>query len=151
MGYIIKADIEYPKVLQSLHSDLLFLPERMNVNGCKKLVCNLYDKKYYVDHIRSLKQALNHGIVLKKIHRVIKCNQRACLEEYIEMNTELRKNEKNDFEKEFYKLMNNDVFGKTMENVRKYRGSKLVATNTKRNKLVSEPNYHITNGFQKIY
>ena len=77
VGYIIKADIEYQKKLQSLHSDLPFLPERMNVNGCKKLIYNLYDKKNYVDHIRSLKQALNHGLVLKKVHRVIKFNQRA--------------------------------------------------------------------------
>ena len=99
VGYIIKADIEYPKDLQSLHSDLPFLPERMNVNRCKKLVCNLYDKKNYVGHVRSLKQALNHGLVLKSVHRVIKFNQRAWLKEYIEMNTELRKNTKNDFEK----------------------------------------------------
>ena len=77
VGYIIQADIEYQKKLQSLHSDLPFLPERMDVNGCKKLIYNLYDKKNYVDHIRSLKQALNHGLVLKKVHRVIKFNQRA--------------------------------------------------------------------------
>ena len=69
VGYIIKA--EYPKELHSLHSGLQFLPERMNVNGCKKLLYNLYDKKNYVDHIRSLKQALNHGLVLKKVHKVI--------------------------------------------------------------------------------
>ena len=68
MEYFTEADIEYPKELHSLHSDLPFLPERMNINGCKKLVCNLYDKKEYVDHIRSLKQALNHGLVLKKVH-----------------------------------------------------------------------------------
>ena len=77
VGYIIQADIEYQKKLQSLHSDLPFLPERMDVNGCKKLIYNLYDKKNYADHIRSLKQALNHGLVLKKVHRVIKFNQRA--------------------------------------------------------------------------
>ena len=81
LGYFIDADIEYPKHLHSLHSDLPFLPERMNINGCKKLARNLYDKKYYVDHIRSLKQALNHGLVLK-VHRVIKFNQRAWLKEY---------------------------------------------------------------------
>ena len=75
VGYIIEVDIEYPRDLQSLHSDLPFLPERMNVNGCKKLICNLHDKKN-VDHIRSLKQALNHGLVLKKVRRVIKFNQR---------------------------------------------------------------------------
>ena len=79
---------------------------------------------------------------LKQVHRVIKFNQRAWLKEYIEMNTELRKNAKNDFEKDFFKLINNAVFGKTMENVRKHRDIELVNTDIKRNKLVSEPNYH---------
>ena len=69
----------------------------MNINKCKKFLCNLYDKAKHVDHIRSLKQALNHGLVLKNIHRVIKFNQRAWLKEYIDMNTEYRKNARNDF------------------------------------------------------
>ena len=121
----------------------------MNINGCKKLIRNLYDKKNYVDHIRSLKQALNPGLVLKMVHRVIKFNQRASHKEYIDMNTELRKNARNDFGKDFFKLMNNAVFGKTMENVRKHRDIKLVNTDTKRNKLVSEPNYHTTKWFSE--
>ena len=73
----------------------------MKVNKCKKLVCNLYDKKDHVDHIRSLKQALNNGLKIKKIHKVLKFNQRACLKSYIDMNTNLRNNAKNDFEKDF--------------------------------------------------
>ena len=121
----------------------------MNINKCKKLVCNLCDKKQYVDHIRSLKQASSHGLVLKKVHRAIKFNQRAWLREYTDMNTELRKNAKNDFEKDFFKLMNNAVFGKTMENVRKNRYIKLVTTDTKRNKLVSESNCHTTKWFSE--
>ena len=149
VGYIIKADIEYPKDFQSLHSDLPFLRQRMNVNRCKKLVYSFYDKKYYVDHIRSLKQALNHGLVLKKVHRVIKFNQRAWLKPYIDMYTELRKNAKNGFEKDFLKLMNNTFLCKTMENVMKYRDIKLVNTDIKRNKLVSEPNYHTTKWFSE--
>ena len=79
----------------------------------------MYDKNNYVVHIRSLKQALNHGLILKKFHRVIQFNQKAWLKEYIDIKTELRKQAKNDFEKGFFKLMNNSVFGKAMENVRK--------------------------------
>ena len=95
-------------------------------------------------HINSLKQALNHGLKLKKIHRIIEFNQEAWLKPYIDMNTELRKLASNGFEKDFFKLMNNTVFGKTMEN-RKYRDIKLVMTNKRRSKLVSEPNYHTIN------
>ena len=112
VGYFIEADVEYPKELHTLHSDSLFLLERMKVNKCKKLICNLYDKKNYVDHISSLKQALNHGLTLKKVHRVMKLNQSAWLKEFIDMNTEYRMNAKNDFEKDFFKLKNNAVFGK---------------------------------------
>ena len=65
-GHILEVDVKYPKKLHDLHSDLPFLPERMEINKCKKLVCNLYDKKKYVVHINSLKQALNHGLKLKK-------------------------------------------------------------------------------------
>ena len=137
-GYILEVDVKYPKKLHDLHSDLPFLPETMEINKFKKLVCNLYDKKKYVAHIKSLKQALNHGLKLKKIHRIIEYNQEAWLKPYIDMNTELRKLAKNDFEKDLFKLMNNSVFGKTMENIRKHRDIKLVTTNKKRSKLVSD-------------
>ena len=144
-GYIFEVDVKYPKRLHDLHSDLPFLSEQMEINKCKKLVCNLYDKKKYIVHINSLKQALNHGLKLKKIHRVIEFNQEAWLKPYTDMNTELRKLAKNDFEKDLFKLMNNSVFGKTMENIRKHRDIKLVTTDKKKSKLVSEPNYHTIN------
>ena len=100
-------------------------------------------------HIKVLKQALNHGLLFKKVHRVIQFNQKDWLKPYIDMNTKLRKEAKNDFEKDFFKLMNNSVFGKTMEDVRKYRDIKLVTTDENRNKLVSEPNYRTTKRFSE--
>ena len=144
-GYILEVDVKYPKKLHDLHSDLLFLPERMEINKCKKLFCNLHDNKKYVVHINSLKQALNHGLKFKKIHIVIEFNQEGWLKPYIDMNTELRKLAKNDFEKDLFKLMNNSVFGKTMENIRKHMDIKLVTADKKRSKLVSEPNYYTIN------
>ena len=143
--YIFEVDVNYPKRLHYLQSDLPFFPEGMKIDKCKKLVCNLHDKKRYVLHIRLLKQALDYGLNLKKIHRVIEFNQKSWLKPYIDMNTEVRKIAKNDFEKDFFKLMNNTVFGKTMENVRKHRDIKLVTTDKNRTKLVSEPNYHTIN------
>ena len=131
----------YLEILHGLHDDLPFLPERMKIEKVEKLVANLHDKSEYVIHIRNLKQALNHGLVLENIHTVIKFNQNAWLKQCIDMNTDLRKKAKNDF----FKLMNNSVFGKTMENVRKH--IKLVTTERRRNYLVSEPNFHTTKFF----
>ena len=148
-GYFFEVDVEYPKNLFNLHSPLPFLPERKKIGKCNKLVCDFHDKKNYVVHINALKQTLNHGLILRKVHRVIQFNQKAWLKPYIDMNTELRKEAKNDFEKDFFKLMNNAVFGKTMENVRKHRDIKLVTTDKRRNQLVSEPNYHTTKYFSE--
>ena len=86
----------------------------------------MHDKNNYAVYIRSLKQALDHGLIFKKVYIVLQLNQEAWLKEYIDMNTELRKQAKNDFEKDFFKLMNKSIFGKTMENVRKHRDIKLV-------------------------
>ena len=107
----------------------------------------MYDKKEYVVHIRALKQAFNHGLTFKKVHRVFKFNQEAWLKSYIEMNTKLRTEAKNNFEKDFLKLMSNSIFGKTRQVVRKQRGIKLIITDKTRNQLVSEPNYHRTKLF----
>ena len=148
-GYFLEVDMEYPKTLWNSHKELPFLPERKKLEKVEKLVCSIEDKEKYVIHIRALKQALNNELKLKEVHRVIKFQQKAWLKSYIDMNTKLRKEAKNEFEKDFFKLMNNSVFGKTMENVRKHRDIKLVTTEEKRIKLVSEPNYHTTKHFSE--
>ena len=94
----------------------------------EKLVANLHDKTKYVIHIRNLRQTLCNGLIFKKVHRVIKFNQNAWLNPYIDMNTKLREKTKNNFEKDFFQLMNNAVFGKAMDNVRKLWNIKLAAT-----------------------
>ena len=127
--------------------NLPLLPERMKLEKVEKLVADLHDKTKYVIDIRNLKQALNHGLILKKVYRVIQFDQKAWLKPYYAMNTEIRQETKNNFEKDFSKLMNNAVFGKSMKNVRIHRGIKLVTTERKRNYLVSEPNYHTTKIF----
>ena len=110
----------------------------MRIDKCNKLVCNLYDKE------NSLKQPLNYGLILKIVHRVTQFNQEAWFKPNIDMNTELRKQAKITSRRFLYKLMNNSVFGKTMQNVRKHSDIKLIATDKRRNQLVSEPNYHTT-------
>ena len=124
-----------------LHIDLPFLPKRMAINKCGKLVGNLKDKEEYPIHILALKQALNHGLKFKKVHGTIEFRHEYWLKPYIDLNTDLRKDAKNDFEKDF-KLMNNSVFGKTMENISRQRDIKLVTTDKRRSILASEPKYH---------
>ena len=88
-GYFLEVDIEYPKQLWSSYKDLQFLPEGRKLEKVEKLVCSIEDKEKYVIHIRALKQALNHGLMVKDVHRVIKFNQEAWLRAYIDMNTKL--------------------------------------------------------------
>ena len=148
-GYILKVDVKYPEKICMLHSDLAFLAERMKINKCTKLTCTIQNKENYLIHIRALKQAINHGLELTKIHRIIEFDQEAWLKPYIDMNTDLRKQAQNDFEKDFLKLMNNSVFGKTKENVRNHRDIKMVTTDKRRSILASEPNYHSTKNISK--
>ena len=148
-GYFFEVNLEYPKALFNSHKDLPFLPETKKVEKVEKIICSIEDKEKYVIHIGALKQALNHGLVLRKVHRIIQFKQKAWLKSYIDMNTELRKKAQNEFEKNFFKLMNNSVFGKTMENVRNHRDIKLVTSDKRRKRLVSEPNHHSHKNFSE--
>jgi hypothetical protein len=140
-GYLLEVDVDYPVKLHDAHNDLPFLCERMEIGKVEKLVPNLNDKDMYVVHIRALDQALKHGLILKKVHRVIKFNQSAWLKSYIDLNTRLRTAATNEFEKDFFKLMNNSVFGKTMENIRNHKDVKLVTNEKKYLKYVMKPNF----------
>ena len=97
--YFFEVNVQYPEKFHEIHNDLPILPEKMKIEKVEKLLTNLDDKTEYVIHIRDIKQALNHGLVLKKVHKVIKFNQNAWLKLYIDINNDLRKKAKNDFEK----------------------------------------------------
>ena len=138
---ILEVDLEYPENLHDLHNDYPFCPERVECkNGVKKLIPNLRNKTKYVIHYRNLIQCLKAGLKLTKIHKGIKFVESDWMKPYIEMNTNLRAMAKNNFEKDFFKLMNNSVFGKTMENIRNRVDVKLVNTKEKLRKLVAKPN-----------
>ena len=112
------------------------MPEKIKINKCCKLNGNVTDKKNYSIHIAALEQALNHGLIFKKVHIIIiSFRQQAWLKPYVDLNTELGKNAKNEFEKDFYKLKINSIYGKTVKNDRKHRDIKSVTTEYKRNKL----------------
>ena len=139
---ILEVDLIYPEELHDLHNDYPLCPERVECDkGVKKLIPNLRNKNNYVVHYKTLMQCLRLGMKLKKIHRGIKFIESDFLKPYIDMNTNLRTQAKNNFEKDFFKLMNNSVFGKTMENIRNRVNVKLVNTGEQFKKLTAKPNY----------
>ena len=146
---ILEVDLEYLKSLHDLHNDYPLAPEQILVNKVKKLIPNLEDKKKYVIHYENLKQYLNLGLKLTHIHRGIKFEESPWLKSYIDINTDLRTKAKNDFEKDFFKLMNNSVFGKTMENIRNRVDIKLVTDKKKARKLAAKPNFIHCNIFSE--
>ena len=148
-GYLLEVDVEYSKGLHENHNELPFLAERMKIGRREKLLPNLKDKKGYVVHIKALNQALKHDLKLKTVHRVIEFQQSKWMKAYIMLNTRLRKDAENELEKDFFKLMNNSVFGKTMENTSNHKDMKLVTSNKKYWKYVKKPNFKDRHPFSK--
>jgi hypothetical protein len=160
-GYILEVDLDYPEELHDLHNEYPYCPEHVIINedmlspyskhiaeennlklsDCSKLLQTLGDQKKYVIHERNLRQALDAGLVLRKIHRILEFNQKPWMKDYIDFNTNKRKEAKNDFEKDFFKLMNNSVFGKTMENVRNRQDIRLVTDMKELIKQTSKPTF----------
>ena len=163
-GWILEVDLEYPKELHELHNDYPLAPEKISVKkewlseyqtellenksiiNISKLVPNLMDKKKYVVHCRNLNLYIKLGMKITKVHRALEFNEKPWMESYIQLNTEMRKNAKSAFEKDFYKLMNNSVFGKTMKNLLKRVDIKLVRTDGSENEklriIIAKPNFN---------
>ena len=160
-GLILEVDLEYPPELHRLHNDYPLAPEKMvvreemlsdysreilgregmTIGKVEKLIPNLRDKEKYVLHYRNLQLYLKLGLKLKKIHRALEFSQSKWLKPYIAFNTQKRAGAKNAFEKDFFKLMNNSVFGKTMENLRKRSNIQLVTNPEKMERLAARPTY----------
>lgn len=160
-GYILEVDLIYPDNLHREHNDLPFCPEKCTPPGGKnvKLIPNLYDKYHYIIHYVHLKKCLQHGLVLRKIHRAISFNQSSFLKQYIDLNTSLRQQAKSAFEQDFFKLLNNSIFGKTLEDTEKRVDVKLVNqwndmfNKTKKaigaEKCIAKPNFHSSTVFSE--
>ena len=156
-GYILEVDLKYPEKLHDSHNGFPLAPERKKVTvdmlspyaqqhkigsaAVEKLTPNLYDKEKYIVYSRNLKLYLELGLELVKVHRVLAFTQEAWMTKYITFNTDMRKRATCDFEKGLYKLLNNSVFGKTIENTRAYMNVKIVSNDKKFAKLVGLPRY----------
>ena len=138
---ILEVDLEYPEHLHDLHNDYPLAPESLKIGRVDKLIPNLNNKTNYVIHYENLKLYESLGLKITKIHRGIKFEESTWLKQYIDLNTTLRAKANNDFEKDFFKLMNNSVFGKTMENIRNRVDVRLVNDKRMAKKLAAKPNF----------
>ena len=153
-SYVFEVDLEYPKELHDKHDDLPFCAEKRKIKEEEsspfqkellgdekfmtsvKLITTLYDKKKYMVHERYLKLALDNGLKLLHIHNIIRFKQSKFMKSYIDFNTRKRTEAKNDFEKDFFKLMNNAVYGKTLENMRNRMKMRVLTDGYKMNFMV---------------
>ena len=148
-GFIFEVDLEYPRSLWKSHNDYPLAPETVKIDKTQKLISSFHPKKHYVLHYKNLKQYLEEGMILKKVHHGLKFVQSPWMEPYIRKNTDLRKEAKNAFEKDFFKLMNNSVFGKTIENIRKRQSVEIMVDRKKALKLSSKPNFDLVTIFDE--
>ncbi|XP_076301197.1 uncharacterized protein LOC143219181 [Lasioglossum baleicum] len=157
VGYILEVDLEYPSEIHDAHADLPFCPSHdtaADSSRQRKLMATLRDKERYVLHYRYLQQSLKHNLKLKKIYRILEFQQSRWLHGYIDLNTKLRAEATNDFSKNLFKLMNNAVFGKTMENVRNHVNVKLLSRWDGRygvEQLIARPNFHSCTVFSEDF
>ena len=163
-GYVLEVDLKYPESLHDYHKDFPLAPHKLKINNnllsdyqleiinklkpngyrrtaTEKLMQTLYDKFNYIVHFKCLKLYLNLGLELIKIHRVIKFKQSRFLSKYIRKNTKLRQNASNDFEKDLFKLMNNSVFGKSIQDQRKHLNIKLALNDKQASRYLKKPNF----------
>ena len=168
-GLILEVDLEYQKELHEIHNDYPLAPEKVKVsrdmisNYCKtiadkynistglvhKLIPTLNNKEKYVLHYRNLQLYLDLGLKITKVYRALEFNQSPWLKQYIDFNTQKRTQAKNSFEKDFFKLMNNAIYGKTMENLRKRVDVRLITDDKKLLKMTSKPTYVSSKIFNK--
>ena len=146
---ILEVDLEYPRSLHDLHNDYPLALEQIEVNKVNKLIPNLWNKKKYVIHYENLKQYLSLGLKLTRIHRGIRFEESQWLKKYIDLTTDLRTAATNDFENDFFKIMNNSVFGKTMENIRNRVDIKFVNNKNQAEQLSAKPNFNHCNIFSE--
>ena len=167
IGYFIEIDLKYPDNIKEKTKNFPFAPENKKINPnnfndymkeikpdtyiqTSKLICDWSDKKNYLIHYRMLKFYVRHGMIVDKVHNIISFKQSKWLEEYITFNTQKRNKAKNDFEKDFYKLLNNAFYGKTMENVRNRLKIKFIKKDDHR-EIIKQQSKLTFNGIHKSY